>query len=94
MDILKPYKLHQPIRMQDPIELRGRWNVYSYVNNVPLSSIDLIGLHKKDIDPQKKLMDVYPGKLILELPGAPGDLGIQDVEITIPDSMECPEGTK
>ncbi|MBF7997194.1 hypothetical protein [Rahnella laticis] len=43
---------------------------------------------------QKKLMDAYPGKLILELPGAPVDLGIQDVEITTPYSMECPEGTK
>ncbi|CAM3894329.1 hypothetical protein RABR111495_17510 [Rahnella bruchi] len=56
--------------------------------------VDDLNLRKKGINPQKKLMDKYPGKLILELPGASGDLGIQDVDIIVPEGMDCPEGTK
>ncbi|RJT43194.1 RHS repeat-associated core domain-containing protein [Rahnella woolbedingensis] len=56
--------------------------------------VDDLNLRKKGIDPQKKLMDKYPGNLILELPGASGDLGIQDVDVIVPEGMDCPEGTK
>ena len=56
--------------------------------------VDDLNLRRSGINPQKKLMDKYPGKLILELPGASGDLGIQDVDITVPEGMDCPEGTK
>lgn len=39
-------------------------------------------------------MDANPGKLILEIPGLEKDMGIQDVIITIPDGMSCPDGTQ
>jgi hypothetical protein len=32
--------------------------------------------------------------LILELPGADKDLGIQGVTLTIPDELQCPHGTE
>ena len=36
----------------------------------------------------------YPGLLILELPSAKNDPGIVDIELTIPDAIPCPTGTK
>ncbi|MDK9364601.1 RHS repeat-associated core domain-containing protein [Lelliottia wanjuensis] len=56
--------------------------------------LDDYALRKKKVDPQKKLMDKNPGKLILEIPGLDKDMGVQDVIITIPDSMDCPSGTQ
>jgi hypothetical protein len=32
--------------------------------------------------------------LILELPGADQDLGVQGVTLTIPDALQCPDGTQ
>ena len=42
---------------------------------------------------QAALMMLYPGHLILELPGAPHDYGITTVVLTIPTSLPCPVGT-
>ena len=56
--------------------------------------LDDKALRDKGVDPQKKLMDANPGKLVLELPGIDKDQGIQDVTLDIPDDMDCPDGTK
>jgi hypothetical protein len=42
---------------------------------------------------QSYLMNKYPGKLIIELPGASKDYGITDVMLKIPNAMNCPAGT-
>jgi hypothetical protein len=42
---------------------------------------------------QAALMMLYPGHLILELPGAPHDYGITTVVLTVPTSLPCPAGT-
>jgi hypothetical protein len=39
------------------------------------------------------LMRKNPGKLILELPGAPRDYDITDVNLKIPAGLSCPAGT-
>jgi hypothetical protein len=39
------------------------------------------------------LMDLYPGQLIIELPGAKADYGSTSVTLTIPDVLKCPQGT-
>jgi RHS repeat-associated protein len=41
-----------------------------------------------------ELKKLNPGKLIVELPGADKDLGTVHVTLTVPDDMNCPEGTK
>ncbi|EHL0991464.1 RHS repeat protein [Escherichia coli] len=56
--------------------------------------VDDSALRRNNINPQQKLMDKNPGKLILEIPGLEKDMGIQDVIITIPDDMSCPSGTQ
>ena len=43
---------------------------------------------------QTGLMALNPGKLILELPGAPKDFGVTTVRLTIPIQLDCPDGTK
>lgn len=42
---------------------------------------------------QTDLMQLNPGKLILELPGAPQDFGTTAVTITAPSAVGCPAGT-
>jgi hypothetical protein len=42
---------------------------------------------------QADLMMLYPGHLILELPGAPHDYGITTVVLRIPTTLSCPVGT-
>ena len=42
---------------------------------------------------QVDLMQLNPGKLILELPGAPRDFGTTAVTITTPGAVGCPAGT-
>jgi hypothetical protein len=42
---------------------------------------------------QTDLMELNPGKLILELPGAPRDFGTTAVTITAPSAVGCPAGT-
>lgn len=42
---------------------------------------------------QTDLMQLNPGKLILELPGAPRDFGTTAVTITAPSAVGCPAGT-
>jgi RHS repeat-associated protein len=42
---------------------------------------------------QDALMNLNPGRLIIELPGATEDQGVQDVTLTIPATMACPAGT-
>jgi RHS repeat-associated protein len=39
------------------------------------------------------LMKLYPGDLIIELPSGQKDLGVIDIEITIPAKLKCPSGT-
>ncbi|MFM6255773.1 MAG: RHS repeat domain-containing protein, partial [Dolichospermum sp.] len=34
-----------------------------------------------------------PGNFIVELPGIDKDLGVQPIELSVPDSYPCPEGT-
>ena len=43
---------------------------------------------------QADLMMLYPGHLILELPGARHDYGITTVVLRIPTTLSCPVGTK
>jgi hypothetical protein len=42
---------------------------------------------------QPGLMMLNPGKLILELPGAPRDFGTTAVALTLPLELGCPDGT-
>ncbi len=42
---------------------------------------------------QDYLMQEYPGKTIIELPGSPRDLGVTKGVFTVPASMSCPAGT-
>jgi hypothetical protein len=42
---------------------------------------------------QTDMMQLNPGKLILELPGAPRDFGTTAVTITAPSAVGCPAGT-
>jgi len=42
---------------------------------------------------QIDLMQLNPGNLIFELPGAPQDFGTIDVIITAPSAIGCPAGT-
>jgi len=42
---------------------------------------------------QQYLMSLYPGLLILELPGAKQDYGVTDVTLQVPQAVGCPEGT-
>jgi len=44
-------------------------------------------------NPREKLQRLFPNKLIIELPGAKKDLGIQPVELTLPENIPCPTGT-
>ena len=37
---------------------------------------------------------LYPGDLIIELPGAAKDYGETIVNVTIPTALDCPDGTK
>jgi RHS repeat-associated protein len=46
-----------------------------------------------DSNVQADLMQLNPGKLILELPGAPRDFGTTAVTITAPGAVGCPAGT-
>ncbi len=39
------------------------------------------------------LRTLYPGRFLIELPSATRDLGITDIELTIPTNLSCPEGT-
>ncbi|MBJ9165167.1 RHS domain-containing protein, partial [Citrobacter farmeri] len=68
----------------------GGAQLFSCVRDI----VDDAALRKKKVDPQQKLMDKNPGKLILEIPGLEKDMGVQDVIITIPDGMVCPSGTQ
>ena len=43
---------------------------------------------------QTALLALFPGKLIIELPGAPKDLGTTSVRLSIPTQLDCPDGTK
>jgi hypothetical protein len=38
-------------------------------------------------------MQLFPGKLIIELPGAPRDQGVVNIEVVVPSDMSCPAGT-
>ncbi len=42
---------------------------------------------------QDYLMQEYPGKTIIELPGSPRDLGVTQGIFTVPATMSCPAGT-
>ena len=42
---------------------------------------------------QTDLIQLNRGKLILELPGAPKDLGVVNVTLTVPSALGCPSGT-
>ena len=42
---------------------------------------------------QADLMQLNPGNLILELPGAPKDFETTAVTITVPSAVGCPAGT-
>jgi len=42
---------------------------------------------------QTALMTLYPGQLIIELPGAPKDYGVTAVIIAVPTVVGCPKGT-
>lgn len=42
---------------------------------------------------QQALMAMYPGQLIIELPGASRDLGVNNVSLSVPPSIGCPAGT-
>ena len=39
------------------------------------------------------LMQLFPGKLIIELPGASKDQGVVNIDVVIPVDMSCPAGT-
>ena len=42
---------------------------------------------------QTGLMALYPGNLIVELPGASQDYGVTPVTLTVPNGVGCPAGT-
>ena len=42
---------------------------------------------------QTGLMALYPGNLIVELPGASQDYGVTAVTLTVPNGVGCPAGT-
>jgi RHS repeat-associated protein len=46
-----------------------------------------------DLNVRDGLRKKYPDALITELPGGEKDYGIVDIELTIPCSLPCPEGT-
>lgn len=46
-----------------------------------------------DSNVQQDLMQLYPGQLIIELPGAPKDYGSTQVQITVPVALGCPQDT-
>ena len=46
-----------------------------------------------DSNVRDDLMQLFPGQLIIELPGAARDYGITNVTLTIPGAVDCPDHT-
>lgn len=64
--------------------------------SIPISNIsDTIGGKSPipGMNVRDALQSLYPGLLILELPGAKHDLGIIPVSLTVPSGVPCPTGT-
>jgi RHS repeat-associated protein len=48
----------------------------------------------KGMNVRDALRQLNPGKFVVELPSAEKDLGSQEIELTVPSDVPCPEGTK
>ena len=62
--------------------------LFNGVTDVIGGASPIPGLNVRDA-----LRELNPNVLIIELPGAERDLGTIPIELTVPDGVNCPEGT-